>query len=62
MQLMNHQNQSGEAGTSMSGSYSYDDVDETGRREREKAQREFDARLERERQGQDFDSAENKKW
>lgn len=43
-------------------SYSFVEGDEERNRERERAQREFDARIESERQGRDFNSDEGKKW
>jgi hypothetical protein len=41
-------------------SFTFSDTDEERRRAQEKAQREFDERLERERQGKDF--SDNKRW
>lgn len=43
-------------------SFTFVEGDEERKRERERAQREFDERLERERQGRDFASDENKRW
>jgi hypothetical protein len=43
-------------------SFTFVEGDEERKRERERAQQEFDDRLERERQGRDFASDENKRW
>ncbi|KAF1835500.1 hypothetical protein BDW02DRAFT_495833 [Decorospora gaudefroyi] len=43
-------------------SHTFVEGDEERKRERERAQQEFDARLERERQGRDFNSEEGKRW
>ncbi|KAF2131712.1 hypothetical protein P153DRAFT_365283 [Dothidotthia symphoricarpi CBS 119687] len=43
-------------------SFTFVEGDEERKRERERAQREFDERIERERQGRDFESEERKKW
>jgi hypothetical protein len=48
-------------GSTLGDSYTFIEGDEERARERERAQQEFDARLERERQGRDF-SDETKKW
>ena len=49
-------------GSTMDDSYTFADGNEEQKKDRERAQREFDARVERERQGRDFSSDENKKW
>jgi hypothetical protein len=49
-------------GSTLGDSYTFVEGDEERQRERERAQQEFDARLERERQGRDFNSDEGKKW
>lgn len=43
-------------------SYTFVESDGERKRERERAQQEFDARLERERQGRDFSGDEGKRW
>ncbi|KAH7080220.1 hypothetical protein BKA63DRAFT_238380 [Paraphoma chrysanthemicola] len=48
-------------GSTLGDSYTFVAGDEDRKREREQAQQEFDARLERERQGKDF-SEEGKRW
>jgi hypothetical protein len=48
--------------SSLGDSFTFVEGDEERKRERERAQQEFDERLERERQGKDFASDENKKW
>lgn len=48
--------------STLSDSFSFVEGDEERKRERERAQQEFDARLERERQGRDFNGDEGKKW
>lgn len=47
--------------SSFGGSYTFVEGDEERKRERERAQQDFDARIERERQGRDF-SDEGKRW
>lgn len=42
--------------------YNFGESEEDRAREKKQAQQEFDARLERERQGRDFESGENKRW
>ncbi|KAF1943228.1 hypothetical protein EJ02DRAFT_374053 [Clathrospora elynae] len=49
-------------GSTLGDSYTFVEGDEERQRERERAQQEFDARLERERQGREFNSDEGKKW
>lgn len=49
-------------GSTLGDSYTFVEDDEERKRERERAQQEFDARLERERQGKDFSSDEGKRW
>jgi hypothetical protein len=49
-------------GSTLGDSYTFVDGDEERSREREHAQKEFDARMERERQGRDFDGDDGKKW
>ena len=46
----------------MGDSYTFVEGDEERSGERDRAQQEFDARLERERQGRDFDSDDGKRW
>jgi hypothetical protein len=48
-------------GSTLGDSYTFVEGDEERARERERAQQEFDARLEQERQGRDFND-ENKRW
>lgn len=48
-------------GSTLGDSYTFVEGDDERKRERERAQQEFDARIERERQGRDF-SDEGKKW
>jgi hypothetical protein len=49
-------------GSTLGDSYTFVEGDEERQRERERAQQEFDARLERERQGRDFSGDEGKRW
>ncbi|KAF2832928.1 hypothetical protein CC86DRAFT_2063 [Ophiobolus disseminans] len=49
-------------GSTLGDSYTFVEGDEERKRERERAQQEFDARLERERQGRDFSSDDGKRW
>ncbi|KAF1840761.1 uncharacterized protein K460DRAFT_370726 [Cucurbitaria berberidis CBS 394.84] len=49
-------------GSTLGDSYTFVEGDEEKKRERERAQQEFDARLERERQGRDFSGDEGKQW
>ncbi|EDU39900.1 hypothetical protein PtrSN002B_006123 [Pyrenophora tritici-repentis] len=49
-------------GSTLGDSFSFVEGDEERSRERERAQQEFDARIEKERQGRDFNSDEGKKW
>ncbi|KAH7388869.1 hypothetical protein BKA66DRAFT_460991 [Pyrenochaeta sp. MPI-SDFR-AT-0127] len=49
-------------GSTLGDSYTFVEGDEERKRERERAQQEFDDRLERERQGRDFNSDDNKRW
>lgn len=46
----------------MGDSYNIDQGEEDRKRTKEQAQQEFDARLERERQGRDFSSGDEKRW
>lgn len=43
-------------------SFTFVEGDEERKRERDRAQREFDERIEKERQGRDFNSGEGKRW
>ncbi|KAB8342931.1 hypothetical protein FH972_022528 [Carpinus fangiana] len=56
--LQNQQRQS----TAVGDSFSFSKSDEERQLAKEEAQREFDARIDRERQGQDFNSDANKRW
>ncbi|KAL6706471.1 hypothetical protein ACN47E_005410 [Coniothyrium glycines] len=49
-------------GSTLGDSYTFIEGDEERNKERARAQAEFDARVERERQGRDFSSEEGKKW
>lgn len=49
-------------GSTVGEAYTFVEGDEERRRERDRAQREFDERIERERQGRDFTSDEGKRW
>jgi hypothetical protein len=49
-------------GSTLGDSYTFAEGDEERKRERERAQQEFDARLERERQGRDFSGEDGKRW
>jgi hypothetical protein len=49
-------------GSTLGDSYTFVEGDEERKMARERAQQEFDERIERERQGRDFTSDENKKW
>lgn len=49
-------------GSTLGDSFTFVEGDEERKRERERAQREFDERLERERQGRDFETEERKRW
>lgn len=49
-------------GSTVGEAFTFVEGDEERRRERERAQREFDERIERERQGRDFTSDEGKRW
>lgn len=49
-------------GSTVGDSYTFVEGDEERSRERERAQQEFDARMERERQGRDFDGDDGKRW
>jgi hypothetical protein len=49
-------------GSTLGDSYTFVEGDEERKRERERAQQEFDARIERERHGRDFSSEEGKRW
>lgn len=49
-------------GSTLGDSYTFVEGDGERKRERERAQQEFDERLERERQGRDFSGEEGKRW
>lgn len=49
-------------GSSLGDSFTFVEGDAERKKERERAQQEFDARIERERQGKDFNSDEGKRW
>jgi len=49
-------------GSTLGDSFSFVEGDEERNRERERAQQEFDARIEKERQGRDFNGDERKNW
>ena len=49
-------------GSTLGDSYTFVEGDEERSRERERVQQEFDARMERERQGRDFDGDGGKRW
>lgn len=48
--------------SSLGDSYSFVEGDEERKRAKEQAQQEFDARIERERQGKEFSSGDEKRW